>query len=100
MPGAMVVPTLYPSLHDPEVYPNPDKYDPERWSPNGTAEQHPKYALHSILLIHRNWLVFGAGPHVCLGQNYAIMHLTMCLGKAAMFLDWDHKRTERSDLIR
>ena len=49
---------------------------------------------------YRNWLVFGAGPHVCIGQNYAIMHLMMCLGKASLFLEWDHKTTPVSDNIR
>jgi hypothetical protein len=28
------------------------------------------------------------------------MHLMMCLGKASLFLDWDHKRTDVSDNIR
>jgi hypothetical protein len=28
------------------------------------------------------------------------MHLAMCLGKAALFLDWDHKVTDVSDDIR
>jgi sterol 22-desaturase len=97
--GSMVLPTLWHSLHDPEAYPDPYKYNPDRWAPNGIAEQYPKYILSSPSKF-RNWLVFGAGPHVCLGQNYAIMHLVMCLGKASLFLDWDHKRTDVSDNIR
>ena len=28
------------------------------------------------------------------------MHLMMCLGKAALHLDWDHKQTDVSDNIR
>ena len=56
--GAMVVPTLYPALHDPEVYHDPENYIPERWLEGGEAEA-----------ARKNWLVFGAGPHVCLGQN-------------------------------
>jgi sterol 22-desaturase len=44
--GAMVVPTLWPSLHDEEVYPDPYKFVPERWTPNGIAEQNPKYLSH------------------------------------------------------
>src|SRR5579859_832334 len=87
--GAMVIPTLWHSLHDETVYPDPYKFQPSRWTPDGLAESNPK-----------NWLVFGTGPHVCLGQNYAIMHLMMCLGKASLFLDWDHKTTKVSDNIR
>ena len=98
--GAMVIPTLWHSLHDENVYPDPYKYTPTRWGPDGSAEQHPKSRSLKIILICRNWLVFGTGPHVCLGQNYAIMHLMMCLGKASLFLDWDHKRTDVSDNIR
>ena len=98
--GAMVIPTLWHSLHDETVYPEPDKFVPTRWGPDGIAEQHPKSVPSVIILISRNWLVFGTGPHVCLGQNYAIMHLMMCLGKASLFLNWDHKRTDVSDNIR
>jgi sterol 22-desaturase len=98
--GSMVLPTLWHSLHDETVYPDPYKFKPSRWSPDGIAEQHSKYVQFQIPLICRNWLVFGAGPHVCLGQNYAIMHLMMCLGKASLFLNWDHKTTDVSDNIR
>jgi cytochrome P450 len=98
--GSMVLPTLWHSLHDEDAYPDPHKFEPTRWGPNGIAEQHPKWFSYYFVLICRNWLVFGAGPHVCLGQNYAIMHLMMCLGKASLFLNWDHKKTEVSDNIR
>ncbi|EEB08115.2 C-22 sterol desaturase Erg5 [Schizosaccharomyces japonicus yFS275] len=83
---SMVVPTLWCALHDPEVFPEPDNFIPERWGPEGTAEKSPK-----------SWLVFGTGPHVCLGQRYAVMHLIACIGKASIELDWKHKRTEDSD---
>jgi C-22 sterol desaturase len=56
--GSMVVPTLYPALHDPEAYHDPESYIPDRWLEGGEAEA-----------ARKNWLVFGAGPHVCLGQN-------------------------------
>jgi C-22 sterol desaturase len=56
--GSMVVPTLYPSLHDPEAYHDPETFNPNRWLEGGEAEA-----------ARKNWLVFGSGPHVCLGQN-------------------------------
>ncbi|WBW74031.1 C-22 sterol desaturase Erg5 [Schizosaccharomyces osmophilus] len=83
---SMVIPTLYGALHDPKVYPDPESFKPERWEPNGLAQQNPK-----------NWMVFGNGPHVCLGQRYAVNHLIACVGKASLMLDWSHKRTVDSD---
>ena len=84
----MVIPTTYPALHDPHAYPNPDAFDPERWGPDGEAESHPK-----------NFMVFGNGPHHCLGKEYAIMHLMAIIAQCSMLMDWTHTRTEKSDDI-
>ena len=84
----MVIPTTYPALHDPEAYPDPDTFDPERWI-SGTAEKQVK-----------NWLVFGTGPHYCLGQTYAQLNLMAMLGKASVTLDWKHEITELSEKIK
>jgi len=56
--GAMIIPTTYPALHDPEVYVDPEAFNPDRWLEGGEAEAATK-----------NWLVFGAGPHACVGQQ-------------------------------
>ncbi|CAZ82209.1 unnamed protein product [Tuber melanosporum] len=87
--GAMVVPTLYPALHDPEAYNDPESFVPERWLEGGEAEAAKK-----------NWLVFGAGPHVCLGQNYAIMNFMAMIGKASLMMDWEHHATPKSEDIK
>jgi sterol 22-desaturase len=86
--GSMVIPTVYPSLHDPEAYPNPDSYDPDRWI-SGDAEKQVK-----------NWLVFGTGPHYCLGQTYATYNLMSMIGKASMMLNWEHQVTPISEEIK
>lgn len=86
--GAMVVPSVWPATHDPEAYPNPDTFDPYRWI-TGNAEKQTK-----------NWLVFGTGPHYCLGQTYAQLNLIAMLGKASMVLDWEHFPTPRSEEIK
>jgi len=86
--GAMVIPTTYPALHDPEAYPNPDSFEPDRWI-TGDAEKQTK-----------NWLVFGTGPHYCLGQTYATMLLVAMIGKASMVLDWKHQITPKSEEIK
>ena len=86
--NAMIIPTTWLALHDPEAYPNPDSYDPERWI-SGNAEEQGK-----------NWLVFGTGPHYCIGQNYAILNLMLMLHKLVAEFDWSHKITEKSEEIR
>ncbi|ODQ67642.1 cytochrome P450 [Nadsonia fulvescens var. elongata DSM 6958] len=87
--GAMVIPTLYPSLHDPEVYDQPEEFIPERWEEGTTASKG-----------HKNWLVFGTGPHVCLGQKYAVMHFMTMIGKASLELEWSHTITDLSEKIK
>ncbi|KAI4096280.1 MAG: hypothetical protein LQ348_006311 [Seirophora lacunosa] len=86
--GSMVIPSVWPALHDPEVYPRPDHFDPERWI-SGDAEKAAK-----------NWLVFGTGPHYCLGQTYAQTNLMAMIGKASMHLDWKHHITPLSEDIK
>ncbi|TVY48061.1 Cytochrome P450, partial [Lachnellula occidentalis] len=87
--GAMIIPTTYPSLHDPEIYENPDVYDPDRYV---TGDAEVKGA--------KNFLVFGTGPHYCLGQVYAQNNLALMIGKAAMHLDWVHHATPLSEEIK
>lgn len=86
--GAMIIPSCYPALHNPDVYPNPDSFDPDRWI-TGDAESKTK-----------NWLVFGAGPHDCLARKYVPLSMAGMIGKAALEMDWEHYATERSEEIR
>ncbi|KAI0719131.1 cytochrome P450 sterol C22-desaturase [Cerioporus squamosus] len=87
--GSMIIPSFYNSLHDPEVYPEPDELRPERWlDPESSANTNPK-----------NYLVFGAGPHKCIGLEYALMNIAIVLADAALMMDWDHIRTEKSDEV-
>ena len=88
--GSIVIPSFWNSLHDPTVYPSPDEFIPERFMPGGNSENaDPKH-----------WLVFGAGPHKCIGQEYVYMHMTALLAAAASTLDWDHHKTPESDEIQ
>ncbi|KAI8628261.1 cytochrome P450 [Xylariaceae sp. FL1651] len=87
--GAMIIPTTYMALRDPDVYENPDEFDPERYY-TGDAEEKGK----------KNFLVFGTGPHYCLGQHYAQLNLVLFLGKASLLLDWKHHPTPVSEEIK
>ncbi|OQU97880.1 hypothetical protein CLAIMM_03752 isoform 1 [Cladophialophora immunda] len=85
--GSMIIPSIWPATHDPEAYPNPDSFEPERWI-TGDADKQVK-----------NWLVFGTGPHYCLGQTYAQLNLMAMIGKASILLDWVHEPTPISEDI-
>jgi len=85
----MVIPTTYMALRDPEVYDRPDEFDPERYY---TGDAEVKGA--------KNYLVFGTGPHYCLGQQYAQLNLALMLGKASLLLDWKHHPTPKSEEIK
>ena len=85
----MVVPATWPALRDPDVYENPDAFDPERYYTGDAEEKGAK-----------NYLVFGTGPHYCLGQTYAQHNLALMIGKASVLLDWKHHPTPRSEEIK
>ncbi|KAF8965481.1 putative monooxygenase [Flammula alnicola] len=57
--GALILPNVWHMLHDPEVFPNPEKFYPERF--NGSDSEMAKVTD----------LLFGFGRRVCPGQYFA-----------------------------
>jgi cytochrome P450 len=61
--GAQVLLNFYGVQRDPEIYPDPDRFDPGRWRDGETDPPRPHF------------LPFGLGPHVCLGEGFAMSQI-------------------------
>jgi cytochrome P450 len=58
--GSIVLISQYVMHHNERYYPEPFKFDPERWTPEATAAR-PKYS----------YFPFGGGPRLCVGEQFA-----------------------------
>lgn len=85
--GSIVFPSLYESSF--QGFTDPHTFDPERFSPERLEHQ----------LYKSNWLVFGAGPHQCLGQRYAINQLTLFTAMFTTMVDFTRVPTPDQDEI-
>jgi sterol 22-desaturase len=47
----------------------------------------------------KNYLVWGSGPHRCIGVEYATMNIALVIGIASMMFDWEHEITEESGKV-
>jgi cytochrome P450 family 710 subfamily A protein len=86
--GAFIIPDIVSACH--QGYSNPESFDPDRFSPE--RKEDVTYA--------GNFLVFGHGPHYCVGKEYAINHLMAFLAITSTSLDWQRTRTPESDWIK
>ncbi|MFC9945750.1 cytochrome P450 [Streptomyces pratensis] len=72
--GTMVLISTYALHRDPAYFPDPDTFDPDRWSeealpPRGRPVKH--------------YLPFGLGPHGCVGEAFAWTQMAMVLATLA-----------------
>lgn len=86
--GAMIVPSVWAACH--QGYENPLKFDPDRFGPE--RKEDIKFA--------GNFLVFGHGPHYCVGREYATNHLMCFLARLALTVEYSRVRSKVSDEIK
>lgn len=66
--GSMVIFPVYHLHHDPEYWPDPETFDPERFSQEAKQQRSP-YCF----------LPFGTGPRSCIGMRFALIEAKMAL---------------------
>lgn len=62
--GTMVMIPIYSIHHDPSIYPDPKRFDPDRFSPEAVQARHS----HSFL-------PFGDGPRNCIGMRFGLLEV-------------------------
>ncbi|KPJ01420.1 Cytochrome P450 6B1 [Papilio xuthus] len=68
--GQTIIVSTWGIQNDPKYYPNPEKFDPERFSPENIKNRHPCA-----------YLPFSAGPRNCLGMRFAKWQSEVCIAK-------------------
>ena len=53
---------------DPKYWPDPERFDPDRFTPEAVASRPRHY-----------YYPFGEGPHLCIGNNFALMEMQLIL---------------------
>jgi cytochrome P450 len=66
--GALVMLSPYVTHHRPDLWDNPEGFEPERFDPNREQDR-PKFA----------YFPFGGGPRICIGNNFSLMESQLTL---------------------
>lgn len=75
--GATIVLSPYVTHRHPDVWPDPERFDPDRFLPEQAADR-PRLA----------WFPFLAGPHQCIGQEFALMEATLITSMLIQRFRW------------
>jgi cytochrome P450 len=70
--GSLVIISPFVTHRYPAFWPNPEGFDPERFSPEASAGRH-KYA----------YIPFGGGPRICIGNHFAMLEAQVVLAMIA-----------------
>ncbi len=70
--GSIVLLSQWVMHRDPRFFPDPDRFDPDRWTDEARAAR-PRFA----------YFPFGAGPRICIGEQFAWMEGVLVLATLA-----------------
>lgn len=69
---SIILMSQYVTHHNPKYFPEPDRFDPERWTAEA-REARPKFS----------YFPFGGGPRLCIGEHFAWMEGVLVMATLA-----------------
>lgn len=76
--GVNILVSPYTLHRMPQYFPEPERFDPSRFSPE-KEKSLPRNA----------YLPFGVGPHVCIGAHFAVMEMNLILAHMAQHVEFN-----------
>nr|CAD7448682.1 unnamed protein product [Timema bartmani] len=83
--GAKLSIPSYAIQHDPQYYPDPERFDPERFTEEAKQSRHPF-----------TYLPFGEGPRICIGMRFALMQIKV--GLVSLLSKYKFSPCEKTDI--
>lgn len=83
--GTPVIISMIGMHYDPEYFPNPEKFDPERFSEENKKTR-PTYV----------YFPFGEGPHICIGLRLGLLQSK--LGLIHLLKDYEYSPSEKTTI--
>jgi cytochrome P450 family 6 len=75
--------------HDESIYPEPEKFNPDRFLPEEVEKRH-----------QYSYLPFGEGPRICIGMRFGLVETKLGLAKLLMNYKFTLDRSKTSDPLK
>ncbi|XP_058166249.1 cytochrome P450 6A1-like [Anopheles ziemanni] len=83
--GMNVMIPVYAIHHDPDNYPDPERYDPDRFSPETTETRKPY-----------TFLPFGEGPRICIAARFGMLEAR--IGLSVLLMNFSFARCSKTNV--